>query len=91
MKKEPITPEILANLIEKFGQPQASLSDVRTLTMCLIGYAGFFRYDELAKLKETDINFYEEHMEIFVESSKLTSLEMVLGLSLNGLAPSCVQ
>ena len=43
---------------------------MRTLTICLIGYAGFFRYDELAKLKETDTNFYEEHMEIFIESSK---------------------
>ena len=42
VKKEPITPEILANLIERFGQPQASLSDVRTLTMCLVGYAVFF-------------------------------------------------
>ena len=48
IKKEPITPEILAKLVDKFGQPGASLSDVRTLTMCLMGYAGFFRYDELA-------------------------------------------
>ena len=63
-KKEPITPEILATLIDRFGQPQAPLSDVRTLAMCLIGYAGFFRYDELANLKESDITFYNEHMEI---------------------------
>ena len=42
-KKEPITPEILSALVDKFGNEQASLSDVRTLTMCLVGYAGFFR------------------------------------------------
>ena len=41
-KKEPITPEILATLVDKFGREQASLSDVHTLTMCLVGYAGFF-------------------------------------------------
>ena len=38
--------------------------------MCLVGYAGFFRFDELSKLKEADVFFYEELMEIFVESSK---------------------
>ena len=73
-KKEPVTPEILAALVDKFGKEQASLSDVRTLTMCLLGYAGFFRFDELSKLKEADVFFYEEHMEIFVESSKTDQL-----------------
>ena len=41
-KKEPITPEILAALVNKFGREQTSLADVRTLTMCLGGYADFF-------------------------------------------------
>ena len=39
--------------------------------MCLVGYVGFFCYDEL---KELDVNFYKEHMEIFVESSKMDQL-----------------
>ena len=43
-KKEPVTPEILAALVDKFGKEQASLSDMRTLTMCLLGYAGFFPF-----------------------------------------------
>ena len=42
--------------------------------MCLTGYAGFFHFDELAKLKESDVKFYLEHMEIFVESSKIDQL-----------------
>ena len=53
---------------------EAPLSDVRTLTMCLVGYAGFFRYDELSELRESDVHFYEDHMEIFVESSKTDQL-----------------
>ena len=68
VKKEPITPGILARLVDKFGLPGATLPNVRTLTMCLVGYAGFFRFDELAKLKESDVKFYSEHMEIFVLS-----------------------
>ena len=43
VKKERITPDILSKLVEKFGQAEAPLSDTRTLTMCLVGYAGFFR------------------------------------------------
>lgn len=69
-KKEPITPEILKVLVERFAQEGARLSDIRTLTICLLGFAGFFRYSEMAKLRECDIKFFSEHMEIFIESSK---------------------
>ena len=69
-KKEPITPEILHNLVERFAQPGASLADVRTITICLLGFAGFFRYNELASLREADISIFPDHMELFLESSK---------------------
>ena len=69
-KKEPITPEILSNLVEKFAQPGASLAEVRTVAICLLGFAGFFRYSEMANLKEADVSIFPEHMEIFLESSK---------------------
>ena len=35
-KNEPITPEILAALVDKFGNEAASLADVRTLTICAL-------------------------------------------------------
>ena len=41
-KKEPITPEILASLVEHFAGKDASLSDIRTITFCLLGFAVFF-------------------------------------------------
>ena len=69
-KKEPITPEILSKLVDKFAMADASLSDIRTVTFCLLGYAGFFRFEELAKLRESDVLIYAGHMEIFIESSK---------------------
>ena len=56
-------------LVDKFGK-EATLSDIRTLTICLLGYSGFFRYSELSKLKECDVKFFAEHLEVFVESSK---------------------
>ena len=42
VKKKPITPEILSTLVSKFGQQDASLSDIHTLCACLLGFAGFF-------------------------------------------------
>ena len=65
-KKEPITPEILKALVDKYTTTHAMLSDIRTLTICLLGSAGFFRYNKLAKI----LRFFIEHLEIFVESSK---------------------
>ena len=70
VKKEPITPEILKSLVEKFATVDASLSDVRTLTICMLGFAGFLRYSELANLKESDVTFYDDHVELFIETSK---------------------
>ena len=73
-QKEPITPEILSTLVSKVGQQDASLSDIRTLCACLLGFAGFFRFDELAKLCESDIVVRKEHIEVFIKSSKTDQL-----------------
>ena len=69
-KKEPITAEILQKLCQKFVTEDSGLSVIRTMAICLLGYAGFFRCNELASLRESDILFYPEHIEVFVESSK---------------------
>ena len=69
-KKEPITPEILAQLVDKFAGIDADLGDLRVVTWCLIGFAGFLRFNELSVLKESDLQIFPDHMEIFIESSK---------------------
>ena len=69
-KKEPITPEILESLVTRFATTKASLNDIRSLTICLVGFAGFLRFDELSKIKETDVTIFDQHMEIFLETSK---------------------
>ena len=42
VKKEPISADILSSLVKNFGHTDAPLADIRTLTICLISYAGFF-------------------------------------------------
>ena len=58
VKKEPIMPEILGKLVEKLDQAKAPLSDIRTLTMCLVRYADFW------KLSEADVKFYTERLKV---------------------------
>jgi integrase len=69
-KKEPVTIEILRSQVDRFGQENASLADIRTLAICMLGFAGFFRYNEIANLKGSDVSILSDHMEIFVEASK---------------------
>ena len=47
-KKEPNTPEILNKIVARYSQD--NLSDVRICCMCLLSYAGFFRYSEFKKI-----------------------------------------
>ena len=67
-KKEPITPEILASLV---AGDTAELDDIRIVTICLVGFAGFLRFSELS---ESDIHIFSDHMELFIESSKTDQL-----------------
>jgi len=35
--------------------------NVHPLTVVLVGYARFFRFDDLSNLKESDVQILEEH------------------------------
>ena len=67
LKKEPMSPinlRRLANTLRK----DANL--LRTLTMAIPAYAGFFRYDEVSRIRRSDILFEKFFMKIFIEKSK---------------------
>ena len=69
-KKEPIKPWHLQKLVKLFGGNNASLLDLRLLTMCLVEFAGFFRFSELINIRRNDIIFYGKYLKIFIERSK---------------------
>lgn len=69
-KKEPITPEIIKSLFNKYGLPSANLSDLRLLNLCVLGYTGFLRFNELVGLRRCDFEFESTFMRIFIERSK---------------------
>ena len=48
-KKQLMTPDILEAIVDNAYQ-SASLADLRLATACLLGYAGFMRFDELIQI-----------------------------------------
>ena len=71
VKKDPVTPEMLKVLVEsKITDKCPSVSDLRSVALWLIGYAGFFRFSELCHIKACDVKIFPSYVSIFLESSK---------------------
>ena len=73
VKKKPVSPSMLKSMAQSMGR-EPSLSEVRLLAIATLAFAGFLRYDELAKLRYCDIVFNEEHMTLQIQSSKTNQL-----------------
>ena len=56
VKKEPITLEMLEAMVDDANK-SGSLSDLRLVTACLLGFAGFLRFDEMINLRPCDFTF----------------------------------
>ncbi len=69
-RKEPITVEILRRLFYNLMGPPQSLGKVRTMCMCILGFAGFLRFDELSNITNGDLAVFDTHMTIFIEKAK---------------------
>ena len=92
IKKEPITAEILQKLHNKFVCKDAGLPIICTMVICLLGYTGFFRFEEIDSLRESDKNFMESTERFSSSRVKQTSLGKELGsllpvLTLSDICP----
>ena len=74
VKKEPISASHLASLVNTLGKENCTLFDLRTVTMCLLGYAGFFRFSEISSIRMQDIVFQDDHVSILIPHSKTDKL-----------------
>ena len=61
-RKEAISVEILKKFVDTFGGN--NLTDLRFLVVCLTGFAGFLRIQELLKVQLKQIAFFEDNMKI---------------------------
>ena len=69
-KKHPITLEIVKQLVTCPIIENVNPSDLRDITMFVIGFCGFLRCNEIVNIKRSDITFHENYVTIFLEKSK---------------------
>ena len=55
-KKSPNTPRHLLSMYNLFKGENSNLKDIKTLTICILAYAGFLRFSEVSVLKGDDVN-----------------------------------
>ena len=70
VKKEPVTPEMISSICNRFAGPNANLSDLRLAAICVTVYSAFLRYNELASLRCCDVSFCDPFVKIYVFKSK---------------------
>ena len=68
-KKAPIVTEILSAMAKDTMENQ-TLTSVRLTSACLLAYAGFLRFNELHKLRPTDLTIDSEKLLIKIRQSK---------------------
>lgn len=56
VRKEPVTKDMMSALVNSLGETPL-LTDLRLVSACLLAFSAFLRYDELAKLRCSDIFF----------------------------------
>ena len=69
-KKEPITVSQLEQLVACKADSMASLYNIRSVVICLLAFAAFLRFDELAKLVRSDVKIENDMLMLFIQSSK---------------------
>ena len=71
IKKEPITPEMILSICNRFAGANANLSDLRLAAICVTAYsAPFLGNNELASPSCCDASFCDTFVKIYVFKSK---------------------
>ena len=69
-KKSPVTVSQLYKMYNYFGTKTISLSNLRTILICVLSFMGFLRFIEVIKLRRCDIIKNKAFLSVFIEKSK---------------------
>ena len=67
--KEPLSVGTVQAIATHFAS-SASLSDLRFLFILLVGFAGFFRIDEIRNIALRDVSIHSDHISVYVPQRK---------------------
>ena len=65
-KKEPITVSQLEQLVASKADSMASLYNIRSVVICLLAFATFLRFDELARLVRSDVKIENDMLKLYI-------------------------
>ena len=69
-RKEPITTESIQKVYTLIGRDTANLLDLRNYVIIVLGFAGFLRFNEIANIRRSNVEFFTTFMKIFITESK---------------------
>lgn len=69
-KKQPVSSNLVRDIVEKYTKQNATLKDLRIATMSLICFTGLFRSKELLDIKVGHLTFERDYVAVHVPSSK---------------------
>ena len=82
-RKEPLTAQMPKEIVASMDPK--SLSSVRLVTLCLLAFAAFLRFNEISQLRCCDVKIIGDKLEVFIRGSKTEQGDRVpivrLGLS----------
>ena len=70
-RKLPVSIDMVKTIVAKYGKLDTNVKDPRISVIVLLGFAGFFGFNELANIGTSRIKFAHDHMSIFIPSSKI--------------------
>ena len=66
----PILPDHLQKLVSQFASSGASLSDIREVSLCLVAFSSFLRYDEISNIKCCDVDIKDKYFSLYIPKGK---------------------
>ena len=70
IRKSPVSPDIIRAFVHKKANPSANLKNLRLACLCTLGFAGFFRFDELSSIAPAHFEFSATFLKVFVPRAK---------------------
>ena len=75
VKKQPVTPELLVTLCDKYSE-STDILVVRDLCMILLGFSAFLRYDEISNVRCNDIRLEDSHFCLNIKKAKRINTDL---------------
>ena len=75
-KKEPVSVDLVADIVRSYAHQSATLKDMRFATMCVLSFAGLFRSKEVLNIIGHTVSWFDDHILISIPQSKTVVYRM---------------